>query len=445
MDNIKLSRFAMWPYLLLLAATNAYTLPWSWDTIPLWLDFGLWDHNATLHNGSYLTEYQTKFLAKTYDIISIEKCLGNKVSQAFTEEIFYNISFNLRRYATSNETKILLYFNVPVCFCECYAITQSFCSNESVMFKDDYGNPLYLRNDKNHPYYDHSQPYVRTWWVNTVSTIIETALKQHIIVDGLFADGVASAHTIAANPNVSSSRAKAYSNGQMLLLDELRAAFAAINNDLFVIGNDITMYPFAPDHNLHVLPHVDGLLGDHYMAYEEVLANEDGAPINATDLLLWYNISKSIRNGDYGENKVLIMKGWIGPEVSPINSFGPSWPKKFYLPTPTTHSEVASVASELLQFPLAVYLCGIYDRYVYFTYTYFWGLEQGAVPCPDDPSSCDAPVGWYQEFMNKLGEPMHDGQMTNVYKCNRSFEYADVYVDLRDRKSAMIKWNALEA
>ena len=92
----------------------------------LWADLGT-------QNESLFSEYQSKFAAETYDMISIEKCLGNKAkTNISTEESFYNISSQMREYATINETKILFYFAVDCAYCSCYDITDSFCNNKSM-------------------------------------------------------------------------------------------------------------------------------------------------------------------------------------------------------------------------------------------------------------------------------------------------------------------------
>ena len=163
-----------------------------------------------------------------------------------------------------------------------------------------------------------------------------------------------------------------------------------------------------------------------------------------TDLILWaFNLSESIANGDYGENKILWIKGWIGPQVSPIVGdgavHGPTWPKNYGI-TPNTTLEIQKASVKLLKFPLAIYLCGIYNKYTYFGYAWFWDVLEGWIPCPDNPTSCDSPINFYTEFMNKLGKPKSKGIITDKFKCNRSFEHAQVYVDITDNNSAQIKW-----
>ena len=93
----------------------------------------------------------------------------------------------------------------------------------------------------------------------------------------------------------------------------------SISDDIFLIGNDLSRSP-KQTLGLQFMSHIDGMLGAHFDSFEEVEKNNN-AKLNVTDLLFWFNVAKQIRNGTYGKNKILLMKGWIGPESSPINSF----------------------------------------------------------------------------------------------------------------------------
>eukprot|EP01084_Bolivina_argentea_P140388 246808_1 len=410
-----------------LSLANGYQLPWSWDKVPLWADFGI--KNKTF---PALTDYQAKFMATHYDIISIEKCIGE-----VTEESFYNISSSIRKYTSTNETKILMYFAVDVPYCSCYNVTNSVCNNQSMWFRDDAGNIIYAGNK---PFYDYAQKYVQDWWVNATTFVLKTALSKGIIVNGIFADGLMKNFT-QSNFNVSLDRNNEWQHGAFTTMDKLRNTFKKMNDDLFVIGNGIKTYSYSfPPNNygLEAMHHVDGLMYGHYGSFEEVNNHSNGT-INASDILLAFNMSKQIVNGDYGQNKALLIKGWIGPESSPTNDMGPTWPTDYDV-TPNTSVGIQQAALDKISYPLATFLCGIMNNYMYFAYAWFWDILEGWVPCPHNPNSCDCPINWYQEFVNKLGKPISDGILTDTYKCNRTFEYAKVYVDLTDNTSANIQW-----
>eukprot|EP01084_Bolivina_argentea_P083044 150354_1 len=409
---------------------NIDNLPWSYDTVQLWANF----HVA---NASLFTNYDAQFVGEHYNIISFAKCTGSPTKDGIpSEKVFEAIASKIRQYASTKKIKILFYFAADYAPCVCYNITQSFCANQSMYLRDDYGNIIYSNNDPQKPFYDHRQLDVRQVWVNAVTSVMNMCLANNIIVNGIFVDG-ADKQIAAQNANFSTQSQKQYDNAIFSLLDEARNTFSAINDDLMVIANGIHTSGQRADDWLSLMPHADGMLGDHYMAWEEVM--QPNGNINVTYLLFWFNISKAINDGVYGANKTVIMKGWIGPETSPMNSFGPSWPVG-YGQTPTTLDEVRNAALELITYPLATYLCGIYNQYFYFAYAWLWNMNQGWVPCPNDPSSCSAPTDWYKEFQNKLGKPLSDGIMTDKTKCNRTFENAKVYVDLNDNSSAIIEW-----
>ncbi len=81
-------------------------------------------------------------------------------------------------------------------------------------------------------------------------------------MDGVFADGAC--ENIAGFPNVSQSRGDQYNQGIVLLMDETKKAFSEINDNLFIIANGIHFYAFMPDHCTHIIPHVDGVLVEHF-------------------------------------------------------------------------------------------------------------------------------------------------------------------------------------
>ena len=67
-------------------------------------------------------------------------------------------------------------------------------------------------------------------------------------------------------------------------------------------------------------------------------------------------------------------------------------------------------------------------------------MEDGYIPCPAG-IECGMPSEWFPEFTRPLGKPLADATVDDtdmVWK--RSFEHANVYVDLKDRNSCKIDW-----
>ena len=112
-------------------------MPWTFDTVALWADYGSSEVDL-------FSDYQAQFAAKTYDIISLEKCLG-KTGQTgiYTEESFYKSAAQIRQYANSSETKIVFYWHATACYCDCYEHTQYILTNDSMWLYDDAGMLLY--------------------------------------------------------------------------------------------------------------------------------------------------------------------------------------------------------------------------------------------------------------------------------------------------------------
>ena len=202
-----------------------------------------------------------------------------------------------------------------------------------------------------------------------------------------------------------------------------------------MVGYDV----LDPNYCLGSVPYVDGLCIEHFGSFEQVTTAEGRS--NPDWFLTWINVTNRVMDGDYGDDKSIFIKAWPGPVGSPIDAYGPTWPSAYEgYPRPSTYAELQVVSKELITFPLAIYLCGIYREGTYFSYAWWYGWYHGYIPCPDDLDSCTAPVDWYEEFTNKLGEPLGDRIMKDTYKCSRSFENANVYVDLRDITSANITW-----
>ena len=406
-------------------------LPWSWDKIQLFTDFGVSTTNSP--NVSILTSNQSDFIANNYKIISIEKCLG---PGATTEEYFYDIAKQLRESSSSssssdNQTKILFYWNSAICYCDCYECGNQLLSNSSMWFKDDSGNYLFAGGDKKRPIMDQTQSYVRQWWVNSMINILKTAINSNIIVDGIFADAVCP--DFLGN-NVSETRNNQLIDGirEMMILAN-KTLKQEINKNMFIVGNGLHSYGYPADQCVPSLLETDGAFIEHFGAFEEI--DDKTGDISSSDLIQLMNIVNNLTSSV--NNRFIVVKAWIGPETTPVTASGPSWPDGYKYATPSNSSQIQKYASELITFPLSVYLCMFVKEYVYFSYSWYWNLQDGYYPCENN--QCDGPTNWYPEFKNKLGKPLGDGVL-NGLKCNRTFEYAFVSVDLGNDTSGNITW-----
>eukprot|EP01083_Nonionella_stella_P022581 62462_1 len=387
---------------------------WSYKTVSLWADF------HTRHSpGWILSDYQSEFLATNYEYISIEKCVGKDRS---TEDAFIEIASQIKKHNT--DTKVLFYWNAFKCYCTCYDATQSFYNNQSMWLYTDAGDPIYMNNNPAWPFYDMTQSYVRDWWVTALVSIISKILEQGVMVDGVFIDAL-----YAAVLGVSRARHQVFNDGILLLLLQLKEALNNLKPGLFILGNGLhyNCFPYqAYNRCANVAQMIDGLCYERFGAANE-LDNDNKYPNT------YWKVESIVRG-------INVTQTFIEKDIA---VFVKTWPQSSSnLITPaTSNAEKRLAAIDMLPYPLAIFLCGMYDKNVYFSYAWSWSLNDGYVPCPYDNTTCNAPTDWYPEFMNELGRPTSPGGVLyDGYKCNRTFEYAIVYVDLADEASAEIIW-----
>eukprot|EP01083_Nonionella_stella_P020379 56503_1 len=397
-------------------------MPWSWDTVPLQSLFG------TLGQTSF-TDYQAEFIATNYKVVVLSDCL----SHTRTVPVWYRMSSQLRKYAQTEQLKIFLYFKSDMISSACFNFTGALVADPTMHLHDINGNKIYpISGNTDWVLFDFNQSRVRKWWIDHLTTIIITAKQRYnVTVNGILTDGIFKPFSDAVYPN------DVYKKNAALLAKEAQIALHSINDDTFLFACCI-----APHGNnfIHVYPYLDGIMFEQYAGFGMV---EQTGKINPDKMFKFFETAKL-----FGANKSksLLVKAWIGPESTPFrtdNIIGPTWPDD-YGQIPKTRYGIANVSAGLLPYPLATYLCGVYDQYIYFGYYYWYFLLGGVVPCPDDRSQCTAPVGWYKEFGNRLGKPLTDGYFYDKYKCNRSFEYAHVYVNVDDPTSAQIEWFTAE-
>ena len=232
-------------------------LPWSYDKVSLWGTMGT-------GNKSLFSEYQIKFVAENWNMVYIHKCLGG-VKNA-TEEQYYNTSTYLRKYASSDKLQVLMYFATDEAYCDCYASLEPFCTNQSMWFRDDYGNIVY---NGGNPLYDHTQKYVQEWYANTIANVMRVGIvDRNLSINGFFGDGMTKNMSMIYK-NVSNRRANEWINGVKSAMNLTKKLFNEINDEIYIIGNAITTYSDnAPLYGSEVLPYVDGVAHCHYAEYE---------------------------------------------------------------------------------------------------------------------------------------------------------------------------------
>ena len=220
-------------------------LPWSWDTVPLWADFDIRDWRTP-----WFTLEQAQFMGETYAILSLEKCLGGSLwyddAELEGEEAFYELATAIRNYTTSNDTKILFYWNIDILYGDCYNYTKWILEDNetySLMFNTDDDGDYYFATLETRPYLNQSSSFVREWWITTAIKIIEEGINnRNITIDGIFMDGMCTWQRYKGS-GVSSSRHDALMDGNLQLLKEARDAFkSAFGDDFILLGNGLFSY-----------------------------------------------------------------------------------------------------------------------------------------------------------------------------------------------------------
>lgn len=238
---------------LFVGARGAWTHGWDTAGAQLWADFAA--------RPGPLTPAQLAFAAKTYAVVSLEKCFDQANYPGDNEGAVRAAAAALR--ALNPAIKILFYYSSIDSFGDCYA--------SGPVFE---GTPAwYLRNDSGAPYggqnrhkFDLSQAAVRDF-VATASTNVTGAAE---LLDGVFADSALD-EEIAG---MSRARNAAFMAGHHASLNGTRERVrAAMRPGAQLIANALGNYngvPGDPSHGLAILPYVDGFCMEHFIAFESL-------------------------------------------------------------------------------------------------------------------------------------------------------------------------------
>eukprot|EP00040_Diaphanoeca_grandis_P041026 m.262397 g.262397 ORF g.262397 m.262397 type:complete len:416 (-) comp45461_c0_seq1:82-1329(-) len=383
---------------------NSVSHGWGPLTSMMWADF---------RTPNLLTDAEAQFLATHYAVLSLEKCTGESDGY-HSEQGVYKTAMQLKKI--NPHVKVFMYWGVMMQGYQCSSTAQKTMKDHPEYFLvDDNGNPVYA---KSYPQLDYRRQDARDWWTSIPLSIGPNASK---FIDGILADGAGLRG--AALANFTPSEQSAITIGAQQALSQMQAIFNHTNQGL-VLGNGILMYlnpdgtPRAPDYNLGVLDHADGIESEHVAAFE--------SRHHATGAI---NIPSVLKNLDLIEqaaamNKSVMMNEWAGPVIAPHT---------FPSNTPNTTDEWRAVLSQHFNFSAALFLT-VAAPTVFFEYIEWYPLNSGVVPCP----TCMAPTNWYPQVYHPVGAPKGP-RKTSGTVITRSFENVDVMVDLAT-ESAQLTW-----
>ncbi|KAH8048802.1 glycosyl hydrolase [Aureococcus anophagefferens] len=378
-----------------------------------WADFSsALGHNRTCtRRGGMvcgLSDDEAAYVASTYDVVSIEKCFGT--GPGAEDRTMANFVATAAQLKASNErTKLLAHPD--------WWLRRD--DGKALCVGPGERTPVCDDDDMTWPYVDFSVRAAADWWV---AAPLAARDKAGANMSGVFFDSC-DHWDWTLWTNVSESKAAAWAEGQRAALKRARDGLKARDADAFVVGNG-----FGAKNDTYLVDLVlgdvlDGLCAEHLGAFEWVEDRHTGA-VNASVAALWLDATRKLP-----PEAPLLVKTWVGPEITPIDADGPRWPRHFRDPATNatlrnrTDAGVRRAATDLATYALAAYLC-LATAGSYFSYGWWYDVSQGPLWRVDQ---LDVAVG------DPLGPPEFAG-----LACRRDYEGATVSVDLARWDSAAI-------
>jgi len=348
-----------------------------------------------------------KAVSNLYTIVSLEKCLG----KTDTETAIYDSAALLKSF--NPQLKVFFYLATDLGGLQCYSHLKEWLANPQWWLRNDSGEVM---NQSNIPLMDYTNAEARNWWVGI--PLNGTGSPAAHLIDGVLADGSGP----PACPGIGSDRCAALAAGKAVMVDQLQGLFNSTNGGT-VLQNLLSFYPppSSPvDHGLSWLKYSNGAMAEHFAVFESVLPS---GKLNVSRVVECLDtVSAAAAAG-----KLTVFAAWPGL----LDGFGkdgwPTWPGNTQ---PTTMDGWRAALLQKHTFAFAGFLT-VAEENVFLSYIGAWynGFLQGAVPCPDDLSSCAAPSPWYPDLFKPLGAPLGPAVRTgNVF--TRHFERAVSVLDL---------------
>ena len=304
-----MSSFPVYAFLLAIFIAVAYSTPlkhdWTNALQGQFIDFGYSCSEPGCVGITPFTPERAAAVASKYSIISLEKCTGAKD----TEAAIWASAALLKQY--NPKLKVFFYLATDLGGFQCYASLPYYLSRPDFWLRDDAGAVVNVSNTQL-PMLDYANPEATAWWAS-----IPLDGERHAdVIDGVLADGSGSPCPIK---NVSDARCAALAAGKAGMIAALQAHFDNTNQGV-VLQNLISMYGNLPDDGMSWIKYSDGVMGEHYAVFEDILA--DGS-LNVTRVVDYLgHIATAAAAG-----KTVVMGTWPGPCTTPFAKDGyPSWP-----------------------------------------------------------------------------------------------------------------------
>ena len=397
---------------------DPWTHDWSAMAAQLWVDFGA--------RSGGLTAAQLAFVARTYAVVSLEKCFNGAQFPGDTAAGAANASRGIRAAAAAARApppRILYYFHSQQAFDSCYTSAAAFEARQDWWLRNASGGAIWAGQGH---MYNTSRADVRAHVAQSSVAVPDAAG----LFDGVFADGTADT---GVNSMAAQAQRDYFASHHQSVAETAAAVHAAMRPGARLFGNGLSAYNNnPPDHGWALVPFLDGFCYEHFLGFESLNA-ATGALIPSQFALA----AALIRNATDAGKPVLV-RAWPGPVCQPIRSMGPSWcgPTQ---PAPATYPLAAAALQQLLTPALAGYLI-VATNITYFSYSWWYTEKDGMMPCVT-PGACSFPEGWYPDLARPLGAPRADAVFDAAAGTyTRDFEHAHVVFNVTNMSASVITW-----
>ena len=429
--------------------------------VKLWADFGSASYLPGERQGANrpcpaplgdlfcgLSDKDAKFIAKTYSVISLEKCFGvrpgNSNQSNHTMANFATTAKQIMRLAPPNrKPQILFYWSSNIAVADCYEdnFGGAILQHKDWWLKNKTGGYMWqsIHSIGKRPYIDFTVAAAASWWV---SIPIAAYNLSGGAMGGVFVDSAGDwADVLVARKQIGTQKAAALNTAHRTAIRKLRKQLhQTIGPDALLLGNALgpCLHPPCSADGIDLLRDntLDGVCAEHFGAFEW-LKNQSTGEVDPFVVRQWLDLFEAAANTQGS----VFVKTWPGPVTSPIDEMGPSWPIDYLNPftkQPLNRSNdgISAAAAQMLNYSLACYLC-VWRPNFHFSYGWWYDVSQGYLP------GSDSPLAWYPQFSKGIGKPISTANITGrnsgeMITCSRSFEGVDVFVDFLNFSSAKL-------
>ena len=394
-----------------------------------------------------LSDADAAFIAKTYSVISLEKCFGVRPSNTndanHTMANFVTTAKQIMRLApVGNKPQVLFYWSSNVAVAPCYedAVGGAILQHQDWWLKNKTGGYIWdnVHSVGRRPWIDFTVPAAAAWWMSVPLRAQQLAQGS---MAGVFVDSAGDWENVLLKRKlITAEKAAALNSAHRSAIRELHTQLTkAIGPQALVLGNALgpCLHPPCGPDGVDLLQEgiVDGVVAEHFGAFEWTDMSTGAVDANVVRQWLTLFDDAAAINGS------VFVKTWPGPETTPIDSEGPSWPRKFlnpftHKPLNRTNDGISKAAAMMLDYSLACFLCISRPGFM-LSYGWWYDVSQGYLP------GSDAPAEWYPQLSRGIGEATSPAIYTGRHvgenvTCTRNFEGAHMFVNFMDFGSAKI-------